>query len=220
MQRQRKAFTLVELLVVIATIGALIALLLPAVQAARATARATECKNNLRQIGLAVLQHGNQNGGKFPEWFHAGADRTWIYTLAPHLESVDGIRICPDDPKADERLRGKGTSYVINDFLATNVRGSVDNLNKLRATSRTIVVMEGADSRGFDAKYDHAHAMQWFSELNRNWGLVESAVMSDIQPDRHRHAAHYLYADGHVDVIAKAQIAAWIAKNQNFATPE
>jgi prepilin-type processing-associated H-X9-DG protein len=109
---------------------------------------------------------------------------------------------------------------VINDFLATNVRGSVDNVNKLRATSRTIVAMEGANGRGFDAKYDHAHGMQWFSELNRNWGLVESAVMSDIQPDRHHHAAHYLYADGHVGLIPKSQIATWIAANHNFLTPE
>jgi prepilin-type processing-associated H-X9-DG protein len=109
---------------------------------------------------------------------------------------------------------------VINDFLASDVPGSIDNLNKLRATSRTIVVLEGSDKRGLDAKYDHAHAMQWFSELNKSWGLVESAVMNDIQPDRHRTTANYLYADGHVDVIPATQIAAWIAHNVNFAIPE
>ena len=54
---RKRAFTLVELLVVIAIIGILVALLLPAIQAAREAARRTQCKNNLKNIGLAVLVH-------------------------------------------------------------------------------------------------------------------------------------------------------------------
>mgnify|MGYP005664808417 CR=1 FL=1 len=55
----RAGFTLVELLVVIAIIGILIALLLPAVQAAREAARRAQCKNRLKQIGLAMLRIGS-----------------------------------------------------------------------------------------------------------------------------------------------------------------
>ena len=53
----RFAFTLVELLVVIAIIGILVALLLPAIQAAREAARRTQCKNQLKQIGLGIHHH-------------------------------------------------------------------------------------------------------------------------------------------------------------------
>ena len=62
---KRTGFTLIELLVVLAVVGVLVALLLPAVQAAREAARATQCRSNLHQIGLATNQYMDYWNGQF-----------------------------------------------------------------------------------------------------------------------------------------------------------
>jgi prepilin-type N-terminal cleavage/methylation domain-containing protein/prepilin-type processing-associated H-X9-DG protein len=99
--RGERGFTLVELLVVIAIIGVLVALLLPAIQAAREAARNTQCKNNVRQIGLALLnfessQKAFPSGGWGYRWMgdpDAGAGPRqpggWIYQVAPFIEQAN-----------------------------------------------------------------------------------------------------------------------------------
>jgi prepilin-type N-terminal cleavage/methylation domain-containing protein/prepilin-type processing-associated H-X9-DG protein len=83
--RKRAGFTLIELLVVIAIIAVLIALLLPAVQAAREAARRAQCVNNLKQIGLAVMNYESSNGC-FPPGEKGCCWGTWCVFILPNIE--------------------------------------------------------------------------------------------------------------------------------------
>jgi prepilin-type N-terminal cleavage/methylation domain-containing protein len=108
-----RGFTLVELLVVITIIAILIALLLPAVQAAREAARQVQCRNNLKQLGLAVLSF-EQINNRFPSggwgWGWTGdPDRgagkeqpgSWVYSILPQLEQLTLYQLGADgNPEA------------------------------------------------------------------------------------------------------------------------
>jgi len=88
MKAKRWGFTLVELLVVIAIIGILIALLLPAVQAAREAARRSECSNNLKQIGLAVHNFHDTNNGIPPLVLGRRRASFWVMIM-PYAEHTN-----------------------------------------------------------------------------------------------------------------------------------
>ena len=82
-----RGFTLVELLVVIAIIGILIALLLPAVQAARESARRTQCTNHLKQIGLAIHNFESTKRAVPPPALTGIGHATWLVLIMPYMEA-------------------------------------------------------------------------------------------------------------------------------------
>ncbi|MGH7201291.1 MAG: DUF1559 domain-containing protein [Planctomycetaceae bacterium] len=115
MSDNRSGFTLIELLVAIGIIALLLALILPAVQSARQAARRTECRNHLKQIGLAMLEHETtyrrfpSNGWGY-EWIgdpDRGTDERqpggWIYNILPYLEQTQLSELGEGEPPGDQR---------------------------------------------------------------------------------------------------------------------
>lgn len=224
-RRKHSAFTLVELLVVIAIIGILIGMLLPAVQAVRAAARNTVCKNNMRQIGLAMHNYAGTRKGELPWTSHAGDDQSWLVTLQPFIENVNSMRACPEDEQTAEWLQeqpGQGTSYLINELVANDrLDGSVTNLNGLRSTHGLVVMFERSDRSA--VTNDHVHCGSFYLPFRVEQNLVWTFLELEIAPDRHAGTANYLFADGHVSGISDSTLRAWteqdVTDGTNFAQP-
>jgi prepilin-type N-terminal cleavage/methylation domain-containing protein/prepilin-type processing-associated H-X9-DG protein len=126
MTRPRRGFTLIELLVVIAIIAVLIALLLPAVQAAREAARRAQCVNNLKQIGLAVLNYESANA-TLPPGEKGCCWGTWGVFILPYVEqsalynawNTAGSNV-PSGGAADSFLRYAGQANTTVTFSQLN----------------------------------------------------------------------------------------------------
>jgi len=171
---QRHGFTLVELLVVIAIIGVLVALLLPAVQAAREAARRTQCINQLKQVGLAVLNLADSKGifptggdKIFPEIANyvengvpLGPEKQglcWGYQILPYLEKANLANITT---QADLQ------STIVPDYICPSRRAPLvieDLLSpELQVTLSDYV---GAIPCGFE---DYTESVRFFPDENAN----------------------------------------------------
>jgi prepilin-type N-terminal cleavage/methylation domain-containing protein len=128
--KRKRGFTLIELLVVIAIIAILIALLLPAVQQAREAARRTQCKNNMRQIGLAFHNYHDTHG-RFPKPAMIGvtvstglvirSGVSWCTMLLPYIEQANIYALYDSTGSPYTPLNAAAVLNVIPGFICPSV---------------------------------------------------------------------------------------------------
>ena len=203
----RRGMTLVELLVVVAIIGTLVGLLLPAVQGVRESARRIECMNTLRQIGIATMLYTDTHRGRFPRSSHSAAahrELPWTTALAPYLElprpmteadlaaNLDAAFRCPDDTARDPFLFSYGLNVHMElDPAGDDYVGSPATWRKRRLIprpQRTILVAEVRPQPFVDHFMSHL------------WTTFKAAE-TDVAFDRHGTESHYLFVDGHVEPL-------------------
>jgi prepilin-type N-terminal cleavage/methylation domain-containing protein/prepilin-type processing-associated H-X9-DG protein len=220
----RRAFTLIELLIVLVVLGILAAIVFPAVGSTQMSAKKAQCASNMRQIGIGLQLYANLNAGEYPQTTHSLSffrrNQSWIFALSPFLDDVNEVRVCPADAEERQRfiLRNKFTSYVLNDLVFDN-----HNFNgpaKLSNPSKTPILFILSETRTPSVTQDHIHGAEWSS-----W----NAALNDIEPDRHRvgnrsnnrlqGSANYLFADGSVQNIDAKSFKRLFERGINPADP-
>jgi prepilin-type N-terminal cleavage/methylation domain-containing protein/prepilin-type processing-associated H-X9-DG protein len=193
--RRTQGFTLVELLVVIAIIGVLVALLLPAIQAAREAARRMSCQNNLKQLGLACLNYESAKkflpmGSTIPGPFPDGNGKnglSWLVTVMPYIEQStvsdiieSRIEKYRDDNNGKDPDVGYTTLFAdLNDSAIENYQCPSDNPNELvdkfnpaLAASSYVGVAGSAGSRAPDSSAASQQAYGFYGSKTDQLGPV------------------------------------------------
>lgn len=135
--KTRSGFTLIELLVVIAIIAILVALLLPAVQQAREAARRSSCKNNLKQLGLALHNYHDQYNTFPPRHTTAAADgsgryHTWMTMILPYVEQSALYDNYDFSARMEDQRGDGGIGEMISTFIcpSDSPAGGPDAIHK------------------------------------------------------------------------------------------
>ena len=147
---RRRAFTLIELLVVIAIIAVLIALLLPAVQQAREAARRTQCKNNLKQIGLALANYESSNRVFPPGVLGNSATssatnqlHTWHFQILPYLEQTNlynsyNVNVAFDNPANAVAVKTPIVAFLCPSLPGDNILSNAWGSNHYAGNAGTV----------------------------------------------------------------------------------
>ncbi|WP_425395371.1 DUF1559 domain-containing protein [Aeoliella sp.] len=173
---KQRGFTLVELLVVIAIIGILVALLLPAVQAAREAARRTQCKNHLKQIALGwQLHHDTHNafpaGGWGWRWvgdpdlgYDEGQPGSWVYNILDFVEQGALRELGSDSPGAAFASMRQLQATAVREQTDLSFMNCPSRRTGLFAQSRTKALQNGTPKEQV-ARTDYAANIGRYDEL-------------------------------------------------------